>query len=338
MTNTIDQIQNTKYKTLNTHYFLFSLLIGLLGYLCIGLFPANAFAADFALGVYPPILQIQATAPTIISKDITVVNASQDTENVSVTLRPFTASGTNNGQVLYLPVGTKMLPDKDIFQKVQILDGDTPISSLSLAPKQKKTLTLRIGLPKDEPGADYYFSVLFVSTDSVNQDANGSHITAGIAANILLSIAPKDETTGLLNEFTTPWFAQTAPIPFTVSITNTSRHFITPTGQILIRNMFGQLVGKVDLLSVNVLGNSTRFLTSKENAVDNNHPVALWNKNVLFGPYRANIIVSLSPEGPLFTKTIYFFVMPWEYLLGFFLAVVILLIVIERVRHKMTHL
>lgn len=303
-------------------------LIGLL------LPPQRAYAGDFSLGVYPPILQIQATTPAIISKDITVVNASKDEENVSIVLRPFEASGSNNGQVLYLPVGIKMSPDNDIFKKVQILDGDNPITQISLAPQAKKTLTLRIGLPKDEPGADYYFSILFISSDSIAQTTNGSHITAGIGANVLLSIAPKDATAGLLDDFSTPWFAQTGPIPFTVSITNLSRHFISPTGQILVRNMFGQLVGKVDLLSVNVLGNATRFIPSKENETINNHPVALWNEKVLFGPYRANIVVSLSDEGPILTKTIYFFVMPWEYIIGFFFVLLVLAIVIERVTKR----
>ena len=300
----------------------FNFLIGLFVYWIIGLFPAKAFAADFSLGVYPPILQIQATVPTIISKDITVVNASNNVQEVTIVLRPFTTSSTNNGQVLYLPEGTKMAPDQDIFQKVQILDNGTPVTSLSLAPQQKKTVTLRIGLPKDEPGADYYFSILFVSNNIGSQTGNSSHITAAIGANVLLSIGPKDQTTGFLQEFSTPWFATQGPIPFTVSITNTSRHFIAPNGQILVRNMFGQLIGKVALQQVNILGNSSRFIP------------ALWNEKLLFGPYRANIVVSLSREGPILTQTIYFFVMPWEYILGFFIAVTLVTIVISRVRRK----
>lgn len=290
----------------------------------IGLFPAKAFASDFSLGVYPPILQIQATVPTIISKDITVVNASNNVQEVTIVLRPFTTSSTNNGQVLYLPEGTKMAPDQDIFQKVQILDNGTPVTSLSLAPQQKRTVTLRIGLPKDEPGADYYFSILFVSRPEADQPLaeNSSHITAAIGANVLLSIGPKDQTTGFLQEFSTPWFATQGPIPFTVEVANTSRHFIAPNGQILIRNMFGQLIGKVALQQVNILGNSSRFIP------------ALWNEKLLFGPYRANIVVSLSREGPILTQTIYFFVMPIQYIIAFFIAIVILSIVISRVKKR----
>ncbi|HYK08272.1 MAG TPA: hypothetical protein VEW42_02105 [Candidatus Eisenbacteria bacterium] len=288
-------------------------------------------ASDFSLGIFPPIIQIQANVPTGIKKDITVVNASESPQDVSIVMKQFTNSPYSNGQVSYLPDNTIPHPDKDIFSKIQILDTDAPIDSITLAPKQKKTLTLRIGLPKDEPAGDYYFSILFISHNQVGDTQNGSVINAGIATNVLLSIGPKDPTTGFLEEFSTKWFYQTGPIPFTVSIANTSNHFITPTGQILIRNMFGQLVGKVDLLPVNILEQTSRYLPSKSAA---NSSYASWNEKVLFGAYSAHIIVSLSDAGPLFTRTIYFFVMPIQYIVGFFLAVTLVLIVIERVRHR----
>lgn len=309
------------------------------------LYAKKSAYADFSLGIYPPIIQIQATVPVGIKKDFTVVNAGETPRDVSVVLRQFTTSPYNAGQVSYLPDYTVPHPDKDIFQKIQIVDGEEPVDTLILAPKQKKTLTLRIGLPKNEPAGDYYFSILFLSTDGANTTHNGSTINAGIATNVLLSIGPKDQTTGFLDEFSSPWFLQTGPVPFTVSVANTSNHFITPNGQILIRNMFGQLVGKVDLLPVNILEQTSRFIPSKDqigkSTISNqslgspqNKPVGLWGEKVLFGPYSAHIIISLSDQGPLFTRTIYFFAMPWEYLVGAAVAVLLIWIVVERVRKR----
>jgi hypothetical protein len=297
-------------------------------------------ASDFSLGIYPPIIQIQATAPTALKKDITIVNASQDPEDVTILFKPFTNAPSNAGVVAYLPDSKVPQPDRDIFQKIQLLDADTPVTTLTLAPKQKKTLTIRIGLPQDEPAGDYYFSIIFLSKNDSVGNQNGSTINAGIATNVLLSIGPQDATTGFLHAFSTPWFAQSGPIPFTVQVANTSRHYITPTGHILIRNMFGQLVGKVDLLSVNVLAESSRYIPGSPGnryqaiGISMDHPIALWNEKVLFGPYRANIVVSLSNQGPLFTRTIYFFVMPWEYFVGIGIALVILLVVFERIRER----
>lgn len=292
-------------------------------------------ANDFSLGLYPPIIQIQADVPTSITKDITLVNASENTQSVDVSFRLFTNSPYSDGQVSYIANSEVPSPDKDIFQKIQLLDGDNPVNTIIIGPKQKKTYTLHVGLPKDEPPADYYFSIIFLGSNQTNQANSSSTISAGIATNVLLSIGPKDATLGSLDEFSSPWFIQTGPVPFTVSINNFSKHFITPTGQILIRNMFGQLVGKVDLLPVNILGESSRYIPSKENVSDSNgHPAAQWTEKVLFGPYRANIIVSLSDQGPLFTRTIYFLAMPWQYLVVGGIALVLIIVIIEKARKR----
>lgn len=290
--------------------------------ICYLLFALKSAHADFSLGIYPPIMQIQANAPTAIKKDITLVNASNNEQILSITFRLFTASPLNNGQVEYLPTSSLPEPDQNIFQKIQILDGDTPINTITIGPRQKKTLTLKIGIPQNETPADYYFSILFLSNNPNDLSKNGSTLTAGIASNVLLSIGPKDVTRGFLTEFSSPWFVQTGPVPFTVSISNTSKHYISPIGHILIRNMFGQLVGKVDLLPVNILGGTSRFIPT------------LWNEKFLFGVYRANIVVSLATDGPIFTKTIYFFAMPIVYIVGFFIAIILVSIVIMRVKRK----
>lgn len=296
------------------------------------LVPTITNATDFSLGVYPPIMQIQADAPSVVTKDLTLVNASDSQLSVTLQLRMFAQTADNNGQVAYTT--NQPYPDKALFQKVQLLDNGNPIGGATLEPKQKKTLTLRIALPQGEQPADYYFSLLFVSNNPIATTTNGSQINAGIAANVLLSIGPKGATTGFLNEFSAPHIVQTGPIPFTVSVNNTSDHYITPTGQILIHNMFGQLIGKVELLPVNILQHSSRYIPSKgeENAA---HPVALWNEKVLFGLYQAQLSIALSSQGPLFTKTVYFFAMPIPYLIGFILTLFIVGIIILRVREKM---
>ncbi len=296
------------------------------------LVPTTTNAVDFSLGVYPPIIQIQADAPSVITKDLTLVNASDSQMSVALQLRMFTQTTDNNGQVSYST--NQPYPDRALFQKVQLLDNGNPIGGITLAPKQKKTLTLRIALPQGEQPADYYFSLLFLSNAPVASTTNGSQINAGIAANVLLSIGPKGPTTGFLNEFSAPHLVQTGPIPFTVSVNNTSDHYITPTGQIIIHNMFGQLIGKVALLPVNILQHSSRYIPSKgeEHAA---HPVVLWNEKVLFGLYQARLSIALSREGPLFTKTIYFFAMPISYLIGFIVTIFLVVIIILRVREKM---
>ncbi|HEX7042757.1 MAG TPA: hypothetical protein VF189_05900 [Patescibacteria group bacterium] len=292
--------------------------------------PNPALANSFSLGINPPIMQIQATPPTAIRHDFQIQNLTDNPVSLSVTLRPFTTNDAN-GSVSYLNENDIHLRDKNIFNKIQILENDIPISDVDLGPKEAKNLTLKIGLPKDEPPSDYYFSIVFLTKDN-STTSNGPSITGGIASNVLLSIGPKSPATGFIEKFSSPIYVTNGPIPFSVVVHNLSPYYISPQGQILIHNLFGQLIGKVDLLTQNILANSSRTLTDTKQSVKDK---AMWNEVFLFGPYKATLTIALSPEGPVFHRTIYFLAMPIQYLLGIFIVLSIAIFLFYRVRKRM---
>ncbi len=294
---------------------------------------APSVYADFNVGVYPPILQINAIAPTAIRESITLVNESNSAITLIAVFKPFTQDIQDNGHVQYLSENDYLGADPKIFNRMQLLDSNgRPMTVVALAPRQQKTLTLHIGLPKDEPPSDYYFSILFRSNNNTINQSTASGLSGGIATNVLLSVGPQGKTQGLLEDFSSPLFVQEGPIFFTIKVNNLSSHFIVPRGEINVRNMFGQLVGNIPLLPVNVLANTSRFLPG---TTTNLASQAVWDEKVLFGPYRASLVVALSPSGPLFTRTIYFFAMPWEYIVGFFLTITLLSFIATRVRGRL---
>lgn len=310
-------------------------LIGLLGYLSIGLFlPKHAFAEGFALGVYPPILQIDATPPTSIKQNITLVNQSGNTVSLSVSFKPFTQNENDNGEVEY--TDSFFAADPNIFQKIQLLENNSPMTVIQLAPKQQKTFTLHIGLPKNEPAGDYYFSIVFsANPSSAPTDNSSSALSGGVATNVLLSVGPKGAVNGFIEDYSAPWFVTTGPVNFSIKANNLSRQFITPHGEVLIKNMFGQLIGKVDLLPVNILAGTSRFVPST--GLPNTATHAVWSEKFLLGLYKANLVFSLSPQGPIFTRSIYFFAMPWQYILGTAIGLGLVAFIIFRVREKLRH-
>jgi len=133
-------------------------------------------------------------------------------------------------------------------------------------------------------------------------------------------------------------------------VKNTSDHYITPKGDIVITNMFGQNVGKINLLSVNILSNTVRripdsaqsnpdskdYQTIKAIVDKNQYPVAVWPEKLLIGPYTANLTIALSDTGPLFKKSIVFFAFPTEYLLGLLAIIIVIIFIILRVRQKIS--
>ena len=207
---------------------------------------------------------------------------------------------------------------------------------------------MEIILPAKQPKGDYYFSVIFSSAAQSADGSNTSFQTGAISMNVLLTVGPKGKTNGVLEDFSAPLFVDSGPVAFNVAVKNTGNHFIQPKGEIIIKNMFGQAVGKVTLLQVNILSDSTRRipdtlqLTTDEvqyekikKAVEKNQfPVAIWPEKFLLGFYTATLTLSLSDEGPVFKKSAGFFAFPVSLILGIIIVISISAFVILRVRQK----
>lgn len=294
--------------------------------------PRVVNAETISLGVYPPILQINATAPASVQNPITIENTQDQTISLEIGFKEFLPSPSENGEIEYVDS-----PLPPIFQKMQIYDGDHVVNQVTLAPKQKKTLNLHIGIQADEKSSDYYFSVLFISKADNLVGSSQSQAQIGIATNVLLSIGQNGGIEGKISEFSSPFFLSRGPVPFKVKVENESSHYITTQGIILIRNIFGQTIGKVDLLPVNVLANSTRIIPAP-NEADISNPKASWGEKFLLGIYTAKVTIGLSPEGPIISKTTTFIAFPLELLAGFVLSLIIVLIIIKKVREKQREL
>ena len=309
---------NKKIKNVFKYWYLLVVLV------FIGsITPQKSFAESLSVGVYPPIIQIQAKPPAIINNPVTLQNGSDQTITYGIFLMPFKASNEKNGE----PEFDKSLLTKysDFFKRVQVSDGNKVITEIKLGPKQKKELNLRISIPRDEFPRDYYFSLLFISQDGSSSESSFTGTRAGVGANVLVTLEPKVKSTGYIKEFSSPKFITRGPVKFTLNLANTSPHYISAEGNILIKNIFGQAIGNVDLIPSNVLSRSERFLGS---------PDVFWNENFLIGLYTADLTLRLSDEGPILKKSITFFAFPLELVLGTIVTLVLVIGIARRVRRK----
>ncbi len=316
------------------------------------LFPINKTeASGIKLGIYPPLIEIEAIPPAKTEATITLVNFEEEEISLKILFRPFKPSSKENGEIEFLSENAFFEDDPLLFQKIKVLDQEKEINEVVLGPKQKKDLSLIVDIPKEQTLSDYYFSIIFVSSNKPDDQSTKSVSEAGIATNVLLSIGPKDMAKGSIEEFSTPLFLESGPVPFTLRVKNKGNHFITPKGEILIKNIFGQVVGRVDLLPVNILSRSTRFIpdslqnpfaTGSANTKYNPpagglntkyaYPVAYWHENFLLGPYSASLTIALSENGPLFKRTVFFFAFPIKILLGIIVAVLVIIFIYKRVK------
>lgn len=332
-------MQKSKIKNQN-YNSKFKISFFLLFTICYLLFATPSRAASVNLGVYPPIFQTFTTPPSNISAPIDLYNLADETVEVKIILKPFTAASSENGEVSYL---LESPTQSFIANNVKILDENKPVDSLTLSPKEIRKLSLNINVPQDQSRSDYYFSVIFISSTSDQNNSNISQSSGGIATNVLLSVGPQGPNMGEIKEFSSPFLLENGPVPFTLRIHNSSDHFIAPKGQILITNMFGQAIGKVDLLPVNILSNTTRAIPDSRSFTDSaknpnlqfNPKIAFWNEKFLLGPYTASLTVSLSDAGPVFKRTIYFVGFPLYAFLAIIIVIFIVFVIRKRIKTRM---
>jgi len=314
------------------------LFIGLLGYLLIA---QTANATSLSLAIDPPVATINIVPPATATSPLNITNKGDTQITLQIQFKPFRAKG-ENGELEYV----RNVPE--IFKNIQILDAGVPIENITLGPKQQKNLNLSINIPQDTNISDYYFSVIFISTNSSPVESNSSINQVGIATNVLLSVGPLEIPKTVLEEFSSKTFFEKGPVPLVIRIKNTGAHFIKPKGEITIKNMFGQIVGNLDLTNTNVLSSSIRAIpndiymqelrlkdnlsTKTKNSFDFEHPLALWKENFLLGFYTATLNISMSDEGPIFTRNIHFFAFPLEALITIIIVIITTVIIRNRLK------
>jgi hypothetical protein len=298
-----------------------------------GLFGAceKAQAQELSFGVYPPIIQVNANPPASMTTPMSIQNFGGEELTLNVEYRFFKPRA--DGTIELLPKNAVQGEDRAIFDKIQLFQGSSVLKSIKLAPQQKKDLNLHIGIPENEPASEYYFTILFVSSQPGKSGENLAVSSGGVSTNVLLSIGPKGRTKGAISEFSAPSLLSHGPVPFKVKVANSSDHFVTIKGNIVVRNMFGDVIGNINLLPVNVLEKSERLIPASGSAEIVN-PRILWGEKILLGFYKARLTVSMSEEGPIYIKDLKFFAFPIEALVGILISLGIVVFAWKRAQNK----
>lgn len=319
------------------------------------LFQQKAHAQALSIGVYPPVTKVDALPPVSLHIPLQVQNTGDDPITVGINLKPFKASPSEDGSITYLK-DTSTFPSGNILllQKITVSDDDKVVNSISLLPKEERQMSVDIPIGKNEIPGDYYFSVVFTSTLSsptrAEDNSQASTAQAGVASHILLSIGPKGAATGKITEFSTPFFQTEGPVPFTLRLTNTSKNAIAPSGNILITNMFGQTIGKVDLLPVDILSDTTRLIPDRAQITNqgvvneelynkflSTGPRSIWPEKFLLGFYTAHVTLKLSDDGPILRSSTSFLALPLQVFIGLLLGIILVFTIVKRVREKLRH-
>ena len=265
------------------------------------IFPKSASAEEKGIGVYPPIIKINATAPANISVPITVKNLEDKPIEVQISVQPFEIG--SNGMVSLILHKDYTKEIIALIKKVHVQEGDQNVSKLVFSPQETKTLSLKADIDTGQENRDFYLSVVFTVNNKDISENTRSLISIGTATNVLIS-------TGALNQsfsqsFSSPLLISEGHLKFNSSLTNTGAHFATVKPRVRITNIFGKIVEEITLTEEVMLPGETR-------TISNQHSDSLISSHLkyLFGPYKATLSINSSPQEALQSKSVFIFVLP----------------------------
>lgn len=193
----------------------------------------------------------------------------------------------------------------------------SPIAPLRLKSKQTQTVEATVNIPADaEPGGHY--GVIRFSGKAPELSDTGVALAASAGTLVLVRVnGEAKESLQFADLYTMQdgkpggWF-ETGPVTLVEKIKNTGNVHVKPKGPAVIKNMFGQTVGTLDVNpdSANILPDGTRKFEQK------------YDKKWLFGKYSVSMDLAYGTTGQVLQGKLDFWIIPWKIIL-----VVILLVV-----------
>ncbi|KKQ48444.1 MAG: hypothetical protein US68_C0032G0005 [Candidatus Shapirobacteria bacterium GW2011_GWE1_38_10] len=191
------------------------------------------------------------------------------------------------------------------------------------------TVNGSIKIPKDANPGGKYFAVFFEPATDIpeaNESKQGqaASVSMRIAGLVYLRVGGPISESATVSRFNGPKFLEYGPISITTEIKNNGDYHITPTGQIIIKNMFGKEIAKNDLTEINIFPNASRTTVTKLGTK--------W----MVGRFTAVLGASYGESGKTLASSFAFWVFPWKLALMITLAIIIIILIVIIITNKFT--
>jgi hypothetical protein len=304
---------------MNKHYRLLTSVITLLVSLWATV-PSGAFAAPAppapakvpanptygqALEIAPPVIYLNVNPGQVTKTQIFLRDISSGALIVTGEADDFTAQGEDGTPKLLL--GDEAANNPYSMKKWVV----TP-ASLNLVPKEVKTMSVTINVPKDASPGGHYGIIRFTATPPSLKNS-GVSLSTSLGALMLVTVSGPVSEKLSIADFSVNKAGksqnvyQSGPVTFVERLKNEGNVHEQPAGQVVITNMFGKKLAavNVNLPPRNILPQTTRKF---EQPLDK---TVIGNKR-LFGKYTAKLTVTYGQNKQQATSTLNFWVIPYR--------------------------
>lgn len=269
-----------------------------------------------ALEIAPPVINLSANPGETATAQLSLRDVSDGPLIVTNQINDFVADGED---------GTpKILMDETEPNPFSLKNWISPVSQLTLQPRQIEKLPVTINVPANASPGGYYGVIRFTGT-APQMDKQGVSLSASLGALVLLTVKGNVKEDLSIASFTVEKdgkagsIFESSPVQFVERFKNDGNIHEEPTGQVIITDMFGKTVAgvNVNMPIRNILPHSIRrFDQTLDSSV-------IGNKK-LFGMYHAKLTMTYGNKKQTITSSTTFWVVPYR-LIGAGIALLIIL-------------
>lgn len=283
------------------------------------LFTLPARAQDTqGLSAIPPRLEITVKPDGVTTQTIKVRNESKIEKNIIISIEDFVVNDD-------LGTPTIISSTKEDNRWAASSWIQVSPSSVKLKGGETKSLVLTVMPPKNAlPGGHYAMVIHSPDASASLLDSTGASIQTKVGTLVYITIPGKIRQDATVKDFTAPKFSEFGPIDFKTTIQNLSDIHIKPAGNIAVTNMFGLKTANLQFndKGVNVFPGKIREF---ENQLA---------KKWLFGRYKAELSAVYGTAGGVATAVLFFWVIPWRFLILVGTAAIIIVVIILSLKKK----
>lgn len=262
------------------------------------------------------------------------------------------------GEKLQIPVKVRNSSNQSVrvdsraFDFTLSEDGETPIivtddvsnrwslaswlivspNSQVLKPNQIGLVNVVVNVPADAlPGGHYAMivhkpvAINADPTDSIAQTQPAAQVNQQVGSLLYVTVDGPINKEAFLRGLHFPQFTEFGPVPFDVTVENSSDVHIKAKLGIEIYNIFGQKVDTIQPDPKNVFPLMSRQFTGQ------------WNRVWGIGPYKARAVMSFGDEGRVAITETSFWLLPYRIVLAGAAGVTLVVILIYLIRRHLSH-
>lgn len=296
-------------------------------------FVSNTYAQEktLSIGCAPTVETLQLELGEEYNGEGVFWNLSEEPITYSIVVRGFKQIENQPGTAIIL---TEEENEQSLYSASSWIELKE--ESITLIPNKNQKIYYKVTVPEDITKGEYHAIIFLVSEDEEVPSGTVTMNNLGSGIPILIKVGDEFvENAELLNFVTDKNFYEKADIFFYTKIKNLGDTHITPSGEIVLENIFKQEIARIPF-------NENKQSLLRDN-IGNYEDRWIWdsllgeNKRIIaFGPITANLIVTYRTYQPGFaplTAQAKFWIIPWKLILAI-LATIIAIIVINRLRKK----